>query len=173
MGLPVNLRSHFMSCVDLLSRLLKHVLLVQPYNPGLNEAKKKKKPHHFPRKRLSTCVYASDHFNRKKGRRARKTMSLNMLLSRGKATVWGAWVGTGKPASFQLGMGEDNRPTFSTASAPAEVPQKVQRAGRCSKVGAGNEVPWCVDLDVACVRRNTHFFLYCNNYLGVKCRNCH
>lgn len=31
-----------MSCVDLLSRLLKHVLLVQPYNPGLNEAKKKK-----------------------------------------------------------------------------------------------------------------------------------
>lgn len=90
MGLPVSLRSHFMSCVDLLGHLLKHVLLVQPYNLGLNKAKK---GHHFSRKHLSTCVYASDHFNRKNGGEQG-----NMLLSRGKATVWG--ISWDRKASF-------------------------------------------------------------------------
>lgn len=52
-------------------------------------------------------------------------------------------------------MEEDDQPTFSTASATTEVPQKVQRADRCSKVDADNEVPRCVDLDAACVRCNT------------------
>lgn len=35
---------------------------------------------------------------------------------------------------------------------------RFHRKCRCSKVGAGNEVPWCVDLDAAYVRRKTHFF---------------
>lgn len=146
----MNLGSHFMSCVDLLSRLLQHVLLVQPYNLGLNEAKK---AHHFPRKRLSACVCASDHFNRKKEE-----------SKENHVTKYAAKQRKGHCVGHELGQ-ESQLPSSweweRTTGPHFPLPQlrlRFHRKCRCSKVGAGNEVPWCVDLDAVCVRRKTHFF---------------
>lgn len=74
------------------------------------------KARRFSRTHLSTLAYALNHFNKKKGGRQERTVS----LSRGKETVWGrSW--DRKAGFLPAGNGRGWQSTVSTASDLTEV----------------------------------------------------